>query len=416
MTAAAAGQVWAHVGQSFSETEYDIVIIGAGRMGAACALYLRQLMPGSRLLLTEQGGLPNEDGATILAAGVWTVQDIPDGDSAQLWKERANWTRAQLAAQTASIGNGIQFQSRPLLSLHPKAALQRVPTAEALAAYPGSLALLDADLLPFAEADLTAAAYRPGALAAAQASAAVRAGADLMLNTQAHLVPGGVRLDRLTVTNTHQIVTHETHTIRAGFVVVAAGAEGPELLEQGLGIHTTHARAYRQTPRLNAPSDSGGSGADLSPVLRVDGLTLRPQNGGYTLYPRIHHRDPHGYAPTGGRLTGVPVGLRRETLEDLVGLMDALPVLGTEALETGRSLADVPGAWLALPNGRTDAPPLHQRVLPDVSLLLGGPLADTFGLAVAFDLAASLAGVEGRPWEEGNHVAHSLPPSLPPQG
>jgi glycine/D-amino acid oxidase-like deaminating enzyme len=396
----AAGQVWAHVGQSFSETEYDIVVIGAGRMGAACALYLRQLMPGSKLLLVEQGGLPNEDGATILAAGVWTVQDIPEEESDQLWKARADWTRAQLAAQ-----DGIQFQMRPLLSLYAQdldtqEGPGRVATAEALAAYPGSLALLDANILPFAEPDPTAATYRPGALAAAQAGAAVRAGADLMLNTGAHPIPGGVRLDRLTVTNTHQIVTHETHTIRAGFVVVAAGAEGPELLEQGLGIHTTHARAYRQTPRLNAPSEGGSGGADLSPVLRVNGLTLRPQNGGYTLYPRTHHRDPHGYAPTGGRLTGVPVGLRRETLEDLVGLMDALPVLGTEALETGRSLADVPGAWLALPTGRTDAPPLHQQCSPGFALLLGGPLADTFGLAAAFDLAATLAGVEGRPWGE----------------
>ncbi|MFB9993478.1 FAD-dependent oxidoreductase [Deinococcus oregonensis] len=408
MTAAGAGQVWAHVGQAFSETEYDVIVIGAGRMGAACALYLRQLLPASKLLLVEQGGLPNEDGATILAAGVWTAQDIPEGsgltpEAAPFWKAQADWTRAQLAAQ-----DGIQFQKRPLLSLYTTEGPGRIPTAEALAAHPDSLAVLDADQLPFAEPDLTAATYRPGALAAAQAGAAVRAGADLMLNTQAHLIPGGVRLDRLTVTNTHQIVTHESHTIRARFVVVAAGAEGPELLEQGLGIHTTHARAYRQTPRLNTPSDGGsGSGraADLSPVLRVPvrnggGLTLRPQNGGYTLYPRIHHRDPHGYAPTGGRLTGVPVGLRRETLEDLVGLMDALPVLGTEALETGRSLADVPGAWLALPGGRTDAPPLYQRPLPDVWLLLGGPLADTVGLAAAFDLAAACAGRSGRPWQK----------------
>ena len=413
MTATAAGQVWAHVGQAFAppdgtQTRYDIVVIGAGRMGAACALYLRQLMPDSKLLLVEQGGLPNEEGATILAAGVWTVQDIPTGEDGPTWQAKADWTRAQLAAQ-----DGIQFQERPLLSLHAQQGPGCLPTAEALAAHPDSLALLDTDELPFARPDLRAATYRPGALAAAQAGAAVRAGADLMLNTQAHLIPGGVRLDRLTVTNTHQIVTHETHTVRAGFVVVAAGAEGPELLEPGLGIHTTHARAYRQTPRLNAPSDGrsvgstsdDGSGADLSPVLRVPvcsagSLTLRPQNGGYTLYPHIHHRDPHGYAPTGGRLTGVPVGLRRETLEDLVGLIDALPVLGTEALETGRSLADVPGAWLALPNGRTDAPPLHQRLSPDVSLLLGGPLADTFGLAVAFDLAADWAGVQGRPWDE----------------
>ena len=53
----------------------------------------------------------------------------------------------------------------------------------------------------------------------------MRAGADLLLNTHAHLTPGGVRLDRLTVTNTHRIVTHETHEVRAGVVVVALGAD-----------------------------------------------------------------------------------------------------------------------------------------------------------------------------------------------
>ena len=51
----------------------------------------------------------------------------------------------------------------------------------------------------------------------------MREGADLLLNTHAGLMPGGVRLDRLTVMNTYEVVTHETHDLRAGVVIVVEG-------------------------------------------------------------------------------------------------------------------------------------------------------------------------------------------------
>ncbi|MBB5233708.1 hypothetical protein HNQ09_001138 [Deinococcus budaensis] len=374
------GRVWAHVGQPFAERDYDVVIVGAGRMGAACALFLRRLAPALRLLLVERGGLPNEDGATILAPGVWTALDVPPGREAE-----AHWTRANLLGDPTA-------RPCPLLSLHAEEGPGRVPTPHLLARFPQAAPLLDPRALPWAELDGEAATYRPGAVALACGQGAVRAGADLLLNTQAGLTPGGVCLERLTLTNTHQIVTHETHELRAGRVIMATGAEGPHAAEHDLGVPTAHGRAYRQFPRLNTPS------GDETPVLRAGGLTLRPLHGGFTVVPPLHHRDPHGYVPTGGRLTGVPVGLRRETLEDLIGLMDALPPLATGALEVGRSLADVPGAWLALPGGRVDAPPTHQPLTDSVHLLLGGPHADTLGLAVAYDLAATVAGVETRPW------------------
>ncbi|WP_019586372.1 FAD-dependent oxidoreductase [Deinococcus apachensis] len=380
---AGAGRVWAHVGQTFAETGYDVVIVGAGRMGAACALFLRQLAPGLRLLIVERGGLPNEEGATILAPGVWTAFDVPPGREAE-----AAWVRRILEE---SFGD-VQFAARPLLNLYPEEAEGSVPTTDALARCPEAVGLLSPRALPFARVDEDAATYRPGAVALACGQGAVRARADLLLNTHVHLTPGGLCLDRLTVTNTHEIVTHETHELRAGRVIVAMGADGPHAAEHDLGVHTGHGRAYRQAPRLNTPS------TDAAPILRAGGLTLRPQHGGFTLIPPVHHRDPHGYVPTGGRLTGVPVGVRRETLEDLIRLMDALPPLGTEALEVGHSLADVPGAWLALPEGRADAPPVHHSLTEGAHLLLGGPLADTLGLAVAYDLAAELAGVRERPW------------------
>lgn len=378
-----AGQVWAHVGQPFRERDYDVVVVGAGRMGTACALFLRQLAPDLRLLLVEEGGLPNEEGATILAPGIWTGLDVPPGREAE-----AGWTRAMLEREFGDVS----FGARPLLDLHPGTVEGSVPTVDLLPRFAELAGRIDPHFLPHARVDEGAATFRPGAVALACGQGAVRAGADLLLNTRAHLMPGGVRLDRLTVTNTHEVVTHETHEVRVGVVIVAIGSDGPRAAEHDLGLHSGHGRAYRQTPRLNTPSHAA------TPILRTGGLTLRPQHGGFTLLPPIHHRDPEGYLPTGGRLTGVPVGLRRETLEDLVRLMDVLPVLGTEALEVGRSLADVPGAWVALPGGRPDAPPIHEELAPGVHLLLGGPLADTLGLAVAYDLAARVAGVEHRPW------------------
>ena len=376
-----AGPVWAHVGQHFTEEAFDIVVIGAGRMGAACAFYLRELAPQRSLLLVEEGGLPNEEGATILAPGVWTAQDIPAGQEAQ-----AEWTREQLLGALGS-GKTLEVEQRPLVHLLPAGeGSGLVPTLDALADFPEALALLDPARLPVARVDPRALTYRPGSVALLAAQQAIGQGAGLLLNTRAELVPGGVRLHRLTVTNTHQIVVHETRQIRADVIIVAAGAAGPALVEQGLGLHTRHGRAYRQFPRLDLLSEA------QTPVLRASGLTLRPQNGGYTLVPAIHHRDPHGYHPAGGSLTGVPTGLRRELLEDLVGLMDAVPALAGEGLELGRSSADVPGAWLALPGGRPDAPPQAEELAPGLHLLLGGPLADTLGLAAAHELARRVSG------------------------
>ncbi len=370
-----------------------MVVVGAGRMGSACALFLRQLAPHLRVLLLEEGGLPNEDGATLLAPGVWSARGLPGGrlEGKRRAGERlaqARWTRRQLETAFGDVS----FVPRPLIRLFAQAGPERIPTADALASWPDAQAVVNAPALPFAEVDPDAATYRPGAVALAAARAAVAAGADLMLNARARPVSGGVVVERLTVTNTHQIVTHETHTLPANVTVLALGADGPHAAEHELGLHTAHARAYRQVPRLNVPSD------DATPILHAGGLTLRPQHGGFTLVPAIHHRDPHGYAPTGGRLTGVPTGLRRETLEDLVALMDALPPLGTPALELGRSVSDVPGAWLALPGGRPDGLPRHEQLQEGVHLLLGGPQADTLGLAVAYDLAATVAGTQGRPW------------------
>ncbi|WP_338014439.1 FAD-dependent oxidoreductase [Deinococcus cavernae] len=396
------GQVWAHVGQPFQAAEFDVVVVGAGRMGAALALFLRRLAPHLSLLMVEEGGLPNEEGATILAPGLWTTLDLPrqaQWSQQDQWSEQAQWTREQLASAFGEM----PFEPCPLIELYasplpghdhspqggqPSAAVPYESSAELAREFPVLRELANLDALPLARVDRQAALYRPASVALNAAQQAVRLGANLLLNTRARLkhAPGPqVMLERLTVTNTHQIVTHEVKVVRARHIVVAAGAGGPPLLEHGLGVHTQHGRAYQQYPRLNLPSPPG------TPAVRVSGLTLRPQHGAFTLIPRLHHRDPHGYQPTGGHLTGVPTGLRREVLEDLVNLMDALPALAGPHLQVGRSLSDLPGAWVTLVRGDPQAPPVWETPAPGHHLLLGGPHADTLGLAVAHDLAQHLS-------------------------
>ena len=361
------GQVYAHVGQPFGAAAYDLLIVGAGRMGAALAAFVMQQRPGTRLLLAEEGGLPNEEGATLLSPGVWHA-DVPAQQAA-----RAERTRALLAGALHVCG---------VLTL---SEMQGEGFQESAAHWtPELAALVDPEVLPFARLDQRGGTFSPASTALAQAQAAVQAGADLMLNVRCTLLGAGrVRLERLSVTNTHAVVVDHVLEVQAGAVVIAAGAAGPPLIEAGLGIVTAHRQLYRQTARLNLPSDQH------SRVLRAGGFLLRPQSGGYSVVPPLSHPDPWGYVPAGGRLAGVPVGLRREAIESMLEALEALPALATGGLVLGRSLADLPGAWVALPAGGW---PVWERLDERHTLLLGGPHADLSGLSVAEELAAELLG------------------------
>ncbi|WP_293909302.1 FAD-dependent oxidoreductase [Deinococcus sp.] len=378
----AAGQVYAHVGQAFGPREYDVVVIGAGRMGSLAAHFILCQRPGLRLLLLDQGGLPSEDGATLLAPGLWTEFGVPPEHRAA-----ADYTRRLILGEVSAPQGGLEgvglVQRRGLIELLPEAQSGSQPSARMLPRLrPLPAGLLEVDRFPHARFDPDALTYNAGDLTTCAARRAVAAGADLMLNAQAEPTGSGVTLRRLNVTNTHQIVVHETHAVRAELVVIAAGAGGPRLAEHSLGTVTHHGQVYRQTPRLNVPTD------DSTPVIRAAGLTLRPQAAGFKVLTPSPQRDPHGYRPTGGRLSGVPVGVRREVLQDLLEAMETVSALATGALELGRSLGEVPGAWLSAPLGGW---PCSEALTGRHWLLLGGEGADLVGPGVAHTLALELA-------------------------
>ncbi|PYE54202.1 NAD(P)/FAD-dependent oxidoreductase [Deinococcus yavapaiensis] len=389
--APSSGRVFAHVGQPFEERAYDVVVLGGGRMGLAAAFYLRTFQPDARVLIVERGGIPSEGGLTGVARGVWTALDLPSA-----WKARARWTRG--VWRDPASETGVRRPHDPpfhevgvaALSEHGEDAarfLARLPQEHRILA----TTLLDFERIGGAVFDDTGGYGSATTLALSYGYGAVRLGADLLLNTEARLTNAGVEVRRLDITSTMQIVVAETHNVTASHVVVAVGSEGPALLEHDLGVVTTHGRAYVQFPRLEltAPSDF--------PVLRRSGFTLRPGEGGLRVLPPVRGADPAGYEPVGGRLVGVPVGVRREVIDDLLVALPDVPAFESDKLDLGKAALDVPGAWEARPIGGW---PVWERVSKNVSLLLGGPEADRVGLSVALDFAATLSGARGRPWED----------------
>ena len=132
----------------FTPSPYDVVVLGAGRMGALAAHFLMWSRPGLKLLLLDQGGLPNEEGATILAPGVWSALGVPEAQ-----RERAELTRRLIAGELSAEEGGLGLSGphdaptlkRGLVDLLPQAAEGSVPVGE-IAHLPPDL--VDPALLP----------------------------------------------------------------------------------------------------------------------------------------------------------------------------------------------------------------------------------------------------------------------------
>lgn len=221
MTTPTPGRVWAHVGQPFTpgsdpQPAYDVLILGAGRMGSALALALTERAPHLKTLLIEEGGLPNEDGATILAPGIWTTAHLPAAQH-----DAAHWTLERLRDLL-----GDDLQARPYLTLHdgptpaagpPATCSPRTRTASRCSTPASSRTPRRTRRTPTGPVPSRRPPHRRHPARHRPPPEHPR-----------HPHPGGrVTLDRLTVTNTHQIVTHETHTLHAPLIVLATGAHAP---------------------------------------------------------------------------------------------------------------------------------------------------------------------------------------------
>jgi hypothetical protein len=181
------------------------------------------------------------------------------------------------------------------------------------------------------------------------------------------------------------------HLVAARGVVVACGADGAAVAEAALDRPVRLASAYRQYPRVrDVPLAMGVT----LPVVSLGNWRFRPAPGGAWLVPPTPAPDPVGYEPAGGRLLGVPVGLRRELVDALLEAPELEALLASGRLELGKSVRAVRGARSSVPAGGL---PVARRVGERWWLLAGsdaGLLEDLAGAAaVAAEVAAELGGV-----------------------
>ena len=389
---------------------YDIAVLGGGLLGAAVAERLRALAPERSLLLVEQGGLPNEDGATVASPGL-----IPPPASAAVEGDRPDlplalaWVRSWL---TEALG-----PSRAAADAGRAGWLALVSDGDgdagAAAAGPPEAPRALGELLPEPAAEVVCALTgvspdRPAwlleggyvsaeALALALAGTAVRAGADLMLNTRA-LPHGATRivLERLAADRRMRVGVHARQAVTASVVVVACGAAGAELAEQGLYRPTGLSSAFLQYPRVRLEARLRGRGLPGAPLpaISLAGWAWRPTSEGALLVAPPPPPDPEGFLPVGGRLLGVPVGLRREMLDRLLAAPALAPLLASGRLELGKSVRGVRGARVSVPG---DGRPVARRLDDGWWLLAGGSRGLAHDLAAAVRLAADVVGAAA-PW------------------
>ena len=394
------GNVMNRAGLVLPRKHYDYVVLGGGLLGLAVAFYLRRLEPQASLLIVEQGGIPSESGATFVSPAV--AHAFFEEDEL---RKRARWNLQTLANLSKETGverpNDVPFRQVGMLSLERENGADTQPTQALLETFAfqqveATKHLLELPEFPHARWDASAGYGSAEAAALHYGYGAVKEGADLLLNARAQpLNKFEIKLERLEFDRQmrHRVV--KTEKITADAVIVAAGASTPALVEDALGVLLPYRRHYVQYPRIETdvrlPLDGGRVNL---PVICADGFTLRPQGEGVLVVPPPLSPDPDGYEPTGARLLGVRVGVRREVLDTLLAHADALPFVNWESLNLGKTVQKVRGAWEVIP---PDGVPKWRQV-EGWHTLVGGRHGFSLGLAAAYDLAATLANTEARPW------------------
>ena len=392
-------------GLALPRTHYDRVVLGGGLLGLAAAFYLRALEPEASLLIVEQGGIPSESGATFVSPAVAHAFF----EQAEL-RQRARWTLQILANLSEETGverpNDVPFRQVGVLNLERETREGTQPTRKHLETFSSEQAnamgaLLALPEFPHARWDAGAGYGSAEAAALHYGYGAVGRGADLLLNARAQpLNEREIKLERLEFDRQmrHRVVKTEKHTTADAVIVAAVGAETSALVEDALGVLLPYRRRYVQYPRIEADArlPLAGRACELYPSSVQTVSPYAPKERVCWSCRPPSSPDPDGYEPTGARLLGVRVGVRREVLDALLAHADALPFVNWESLNLGKTVQKVRGAWEVIP---PDGVPEWRQVGDNWHTLVGGRHGFSLGLAAAYDLVATLAKRDARPWQ-----------------
>ena len=392
-----ARRVYNHAGLVLEHGHYDVGIVGGGLLGLSCAFWLKSLEPDLKVLIVEQGGVPQEGGATQNSSSLFSLANLKHRQN------EARWTLGIL--QNLESVTGVQRPHDP--------KFQQVGWLTLLSEGLGQVLELDLKFLSSAVrsnlerlvnlSSVESILYDPASGYGSASSAAlhfgygaVARGADLVLSTRARGEAGSrhLTLERLDIDRRMQVFVARQERVKVDKLIVAAGAESGAWLEKNLNLTLELPRHYVQHLRISEKAALERLGGEVvTPILERGGFVLRPHLGGVLISLPPIVADPMDYLARGASFLGVPVGLRREYLDSVLEAMDALPCLGWPELNLGKTALELLGAW----EGAREFPGWLE-VDAGVYTLFGGRRGFELGLSTAFDLASSVLGKVGRPW------------------
>jgi len=376
---------------------YDVGIVGGGLLGLSCAFWLKSLEPDLKVLIVEQGGIPQEGGATQNSSGLFSLANLEERQNEARWTlkilqdleqitgiQRPHDPKFQQVGWLTLLSEGVEKALEPnlkFLSSAARANLERLVNLWSV----------------------NRAQYEPqGGFGSASSAAlhfgfgAVAKGADLMLSTRARSEAGSrtLTLERLDIDRRMVVFVARQERVEVDKLIVAAGADTPSWLEQNLNLPLELPTHYVQHLRISESAAlERQNGEVVMPVLERGGLVLRPHLGGVLISLPPIAADPADYVARGATLFGVPVGLRREYLNLVLEGMDALPCLSWPELNLGKTALELLGAWEVAREY-----PGWLEVKAQVYALFGGRRGFELGLSTALDLTSSVLGKVERPW------------------